>query len=80
MQVNPEDSPPDIYVTWSNPRMTDFENMTITIKPEKLRILRLAIWGTVSVFIIDLNADIRGGFTNLAADYQKLRLDIGEGI
>ena len=26
MQVNPEDSPPDIYVTWSNPRMTDFEN------------------------------------------------------
>ena len=26
MQVNPEDSPPDIYVTGSNPRMTDFEN------------------------------------------------------
>ena len=26
MQVNPEDSPPDIYATWSNPRMTDFEN------------------------------------------------------
>ena len=26
MQVNPEDSPPDIYVTWSNPRTTDFEN------------------------------------------------------
>ena len=26
MQVNPEDSPPDIYVTWSNPRMTDFKN------------------------------------------------------
>ena len=26
MQVNPKDSPPDIYVTWSNPRMTDFKN------------------------------------------------------
>ena len=26
MQVNPEDSPPDIYVTWSNPWMTAFEN------------------------------------------------------
>ena len=26
MQVNPEDSPPKIYVTWSNARMTDFEN------------------------------------------------------
>ena len=26
MQVNPEDHPQDIYVTWSNPRMTDFEN------------------------------------------------------
>ena len=27
MQVNPEDSPPDIYVMWLNPRMTDFENV-----------------------------------------------------
>ena len=27
MQVNPEDSPPEIYVTWSDPRMTDFENL-----------------------------------------------------
>ena len=26
MQVNPEDNAPDIYVTWSYPRMTDFEN------------------------------------------------------
>ena len=26
MQVNPEDGPPEIYVTWSDPRMTDFEN------------------------------------------------------
>ena len=25
--VNPEDSPPDIYVTWSNPRMPDSENL-----------------------------------------------------
>ena len=54
--------------------------MTITIKPEKLRILRIDIWGTVSVFIVDLNADIRGSFTNLTADYQKLRLEIGVGI
>ena len=29
MQVNPEDSPPDIYVSLSNPRMTDFENNEI---------------------------------------------------
>ena len=26
MQVNPEDGPPEIYVTWSDPRMTDFKN------------------------------------------------------
>ena len=26
MQVNPEDGPPEIYVTWSDPRMTDFES------------------------------------------------------
>ena len=26
MQVNPEDGPPEIYVTWSDPGMTDFEN------------------------------------------------------
>ena len=52
----------------------------IMIEPEKLRILRLDIWGTVSVLIVDLNADIRGGFTNLTANYQKLRLDIGVGI
>ena len=32
------------------------------------------------MFIVDLNADIRGDFTNLTADYQKLRLDIGVGI
>ena len=54
--------------------------MTIAIKPKILRILRHYIWGTVSVFIVDLNADIRGGFTNLTADYQKLRLEIGVGI
>ena len=46
--------------------------MTITIKPEILHILRHDIWGTVSVFIVDLNADIRGGFSNRTADYQKL--------
>ena len=54
--------------------------MTITIKPENIRILRLDIWGTVSVFIVDFNADIRSGFTNLTAYYKKLRLDIGVGI
>ena len=26
MQVNPEDGPPEIYVTLADPRMTDFEN------------------------------------------------------
>ena len=30
--------------------------------------------------LIKYRADIRGGFTNLTADYQKLRLDIGVGI
>ena len=54
--------------------------MTITIKPEILRILRHDILGTVSVFILDLNADIKGGFTNLTADYQTLRLEIGVRI
>ena len=54
--------------------------ITIMIKPEILRILHHDIWGTVSVFIVDLNANIRGGFTNLTADYQKLRLEIGVGI
>ena len=29
MQVNPEDGPQEIYVTWSDPRMTDFENMDV---------------------------------------------------
>ena len=28
MQVSPENGPPEIYVTWSDPRMTDFENRT----------------------------------------------------
>ena len=64
--------------SWSRRDVTAY--MTITIKPEKLRIWRLDIWGTVSVFIVDLNADIRGGFTNFTADYQTLRLDIGIGI
>ena len=54
--------------------------MTITIKSEILRILRHDILGTVSVFIVDLNADIKGGFTNLTADYKKSRLEIGVGI
>ena len=64
--------------SWSRRDVTAY--ITITIKPETLRILHHDIWGTVSVFIVDLNADIRGGFTNLIADYQKLRLEIGEGI
>ena len=64
--------------SWSRRDVTAY--MTITIKPEKLRILRLDIWGTVSAFIVDLNADIRGDFTNITADYQKLRLDIHVGV
>ena len=32
MQVNPEDGPPEIYVTWSDPRMTDFENKNVAYK------------------------------------------------
>ena len=64
--------------SWSRRDVTAY--ITITIKPEILCILHHDIWGTVSVFIVDLNADIRGGFTNLTADYQKLRLEIGVGI
>ena len=67
-----------IQYSWSRRDVTAY--ITITIKPEILRILHHDIWGTVSVFIVDLNADIRGGFTNLTADYQKLRLEIGVGI
>ena len=40
MQVNPEDHPQDIYVTWSNPRMTDFENWII----EKLAYFKHLVW------------------------------------
>ena len=54
--------------------------MTITIKPEILRILHRDTLGTDSVFIVDLNATIRRGFTNITTDYQKLRLEIGVGI
>ena len=36
IQVNPEDGPPEIYVTWSDPRMTDFENKNFRV-PEILR-------------------------------------------
>ena len=32
------------------------------------------------MFIVDLNATIRRGFTNLTADYQKVRLEIGVGV
>ena len=64
--------------SWSRRDVTAY--IIITIKPEILRILHHDIWGTVSVFIVDLNADIRGGFTNLTAIYQKLRLEIGVGI
>ena len=54
--------------------------ITITIKSEILCILCHDTWETKLVFIIDLNANIRRGFTNLTADYQKLRLEIGVGI
>ena len=33
MQVNPDDGPPEIYVTWSDPRMTDFENVPFFRSP-----------------------------------------------
>ena len=42
--------------------------------------LRHDTWGTDLVFIVDLNATIRRGFTNITIDYQKLRLEIGVGI
>ena len=29
MQINPEDGPPEIYVTYSDPRMTDYENYSL---------------------------------------------------
>ena len=32
------------------------------------------------MFIVDLNATIKRGFTNLTADYQNLQLEIGVGI
>ena len=35
MQVNPEDSPQDIFVTWSSPQMTDFENIGVNIISKK---------------------------------------------
>ena len=49
-------------------------------KVRTLRILSRDTLGTDSVFIVDLNANIRGGFTNLTADYQKLLLEMGVGI
>ena len=41
MQVNPEDGPPEFYVTWSDPRITDFENRKI-----RTRDLPLFHWAT----------------------------------
>ena len=32
MQVNPEEDPPEIYVTWSDPQMTNFENAWMPLK------------------------------------------------
>ena len=41
MQVNPDNCPPEIYVTWSDPKMTDLENSPLpiaqTIAPETAR-------------------------------------------
>ena len=45
--------------------------LTITIKPDILRILHHDSWETNSVFILDLNATIRKCFTNTTADYQN---------
>ena len=67
-----------VAYSWSRHDITIY--LTITIKPKILHILRHAIWEINSVFIVDLNATIRRGFTNLTADYQKLLHEIGEGI
>ena len=50
------------------------------IKPEILRILRHDSLETISVFMVDLNATFRRGFTNFTADYQTLRMEIGVGV
>ena len=41
MQVNPEDGPPEIYVTWSDPRMTDFKNINASTSQALLLYLYL---------------------------------------
>ena len=53
MQVNPEDSPPDIFVTWSNPRMTDFENSPQSgFEPEVYHLPSLKKFDTGAVLVI----------------------------
>ena len=46
MQVNPEDDPPEIYVTWSDPRMTDFEN-----KEYPVGITLVSCWYPVGILL-----------------------------
>ena len=41
-------------------------------KARKLRILCLDIWETFSMFIVDLNADIRGGFNKSRSRLSKI--------
>ena len=59
------------FHSWSLRDVTAY--ITITIKHETLRSLHHDIWGTVSVFIFDLNADIGGGFINLTAGWPQCR-------
>ena len=70
MQVNPEDCPPDIYVTLSNPRMTDFENKgrVLVVNGTQIACLEiseefgkknrpnLVIWGLIKQ--IEITADL----------------------
>ena len=46
MQVNPEDGPPEIYVTWSDTRMTDFENRPIIVGERSEPEEKLKLWMT----------------------------------
>ena len=62
--------------------VTSQRNWLLRKSPKYSVFCALTLWGQswVSVFIVDLKATIRRGFTNITADYQKLRLEIGVGI
>ena len=60
MQVNPEDSPLDIYVTWSNPWMIDFENVIEYTSP---------------ICILDLARNERGLICSLILTISKMNMN-----